>query len=120
MSTAPMPALDPNPLPPGLPPAFHAASSLVGGPNISVRRRLDRQNGQALEQIGHAIEYLIDSRALFTGSVPGEAVDEAIEILSRASRAVFSECPEIVPRRRKLSLWLRYHLSTTHAERSTR
>ena len=31
--------------------------------------------------------------------------DEAIQILMRLSRAVFAECPEVVPVRRRLGDW---------------
>jgi hypothetical protein len=59
----------------------------------TVRRRPGFQQGRALEIIGHAIEYLIDSPKIDPQS---EINFSAIDILAKASRAVFEECPEVV------------------------
>ena len=68
-------------------------------------RRLDKTTGRALEQIGHAIEYLLDNHALSaTGNA--QALDEAVAILSRASRGIFAECPVVLPRKIRLVRWL--------------
>ncbi len=63
-----------------------------------VRRRANQQQGRALEILGHAVEYLADSR-LF---LPEEEAyssrnnQDAMQLLMRMSRAVFSECREVV------------------------
>lgn len=96
------------------PRAFHPAlTSPPAAPRATprssgvIRRRLDKENGRALEQIGHAIEYLMDSRHLEDGQSAQHAMTEAIEILSKASRDVFACCPEIVPSERSRFLrWL--------------
>ncbi len=82
-------------------------------------RRPDYVHGRALESLGHAVEYLIDSR-MYLGaggslakrgsetardSKPGRDSDvdqcDAIHLLMRLSREIFLECPEVVP------LWAR-------------
>lgn len=55
-----------------------------------VRRRPTRAQGAALEMLGHAIEYLVDSNN-------SQADGGALHILMCASRRVFSECALIVP-----------------------
>lgn len=63
----------------------------------------------ALEKLGHAIEYLLDSRLVmihdFHNEPTARADTEATRILMRLSRAVFAECAEIVPLRRRLWAW---------------
>lgn len=60
-----------------------------------IRRKANPVQGRALEALGHAIDYLIDSyRMCDTGNgFTGEF--EAVLILKRASRAVFAECREV-------------------------
>ncbi len=59
-----------------------------------VRRRPGRTQGQALEILGHAIEYLVDSSmASRLSASPSTA--EAVELLAEKSRAVFAECAAV-------------------------
>ena len=70
-----------------------------------VLRRGTAEQGRALEMLGHAVEYLVDSRLRLGTS---EYSDElAVQILMRLSREVFAECPEIVPLRTRAGNWLR-------------
>jgi hypothetical protein len=62
-------------------------------PTCTIIRRPTYHQGRALEKIGHAIEYLVDTN-LYDPSVAVDA--EAIGILASASRNIFAECPEIV------------------------
>ncbi len=71
-----------------------------------VRRKGNLVQGQALETLGHAIEYLIDSRMFLMDQAAAEANREAVAMLMRLSRAVFLECAEVVPLRRRVTLWL--------------
>ena len=64
-------------------------------PDRRVRRRASREQGQALERLGHAVEYLIDSRLFLAGNLNAEAEREAVQLLMRLSRTVFSECMEV-------------------------
>jgi len=66
-------------------------------PNLlPVVRRPSQQQGRALELLGHAIEYLIDSEL---GGPFGEGLSkpsptlEAVQILIRANREIFAACP---------------------------
>jgi hypothetical protein len=69
-----------------------------------VRRRSTREQGRALEILGHAVEYLVDSRLRL---VPETHSDElAIQMLMRLNREVFAECHEVVPLKRRVRGWL--------------
>jgi hypothetical protein len=59
-------------------------------------RRGSVQQGRALETLGHAIEYLVDSRLFLIDRTDPKADRDAMHILMRCSREVFSECPEVV------------------------
>ncbi len=63
------------------------------------------QQGKALEMLGHAIEYLIDSRmhlAVVPDIVTGA---DAVRILACSSRELFSGCAEIIPVQQRLKQW---------------
>lgn len=77
-----------------------------------IRRRPTQTQGQALEKLGHAIEYLMDSRMALTDEPSTKADADALEILMRLNRWVFSECEEIVPVGRRLKAWV---LAKVHA-----
>ncbi|ADW69235.1 hypothetical protein [Granulicella tundricola] len=70
-------------------------------------RRGNMEQGRALEMLGHAVEYLVDSRLFGVDERTVKSNQEAVQILMRLSRAVFSECPEVVPVGRKFNLWMR-------------
>lgn len=71
-----------------------------------IRRRPTQVQGQALEKLGRAIEYLMDSRMALTDEPSTKADADALEILMRLNRFVFSECEEIVPVSRRLRAWV--------------
>lgn len=70
-----------------------------------LRRRGSAEQGRALEQLGHAVEYLVDSGMFLRDERNQRDEDAAIQILMRLSRAVFAECPEVVPVGRRLGNW---------------
>jgi hypothetical protein len=74
-------------------------------PTKTVWRRPDMQQGRALETLGHAIEYLVDSRMFLVGEPHTPTEAEAIQILSRCSRDVFATCAEIVPVHQSFKQW---------------
>ena len=80
------------------------ASRLLPGER-TVRRRGNLEQGRALEALGHAVEYLADSQMFMTEQEGVRPNQEAMQILMRCSRAVFLECPEVVPTRRRLARW---------------
>ena len=99
-------AFDPAPPEIKAGPRLLPALPTVPQPAKFVRRRGSLAQGQALETLGHAVEYLIDS-GLFAGDERSRKDDtEAVQILMRLSRAVFLECPEVQPLRRRLGGWL--------------
>ena len=59
--------------------------------------------GQALELLGHAVEYLIDSRMFLTQVPYTIAEEEAVQILMALNRKVFESCPEVVTMRRRVT-----------------
>ena len=71
----------------------------------AVRRRPSPSQGRGLEALGHAIEYLVDSR--MRRGVAATAADlEAEQRLMDLSRAVFAECREVVPPARAGGDWI--------------
>ena len=81
------------------------AERLLPGERV-VRRRGNLEQGRALEALGHAVEYLADSQVFLASSESWQSNREAMQILMRCSRAVFLECPEVVPVRRRVGHWL--------------
>lgn len=71
-----------------------------------IRRRPSQAQGQALEKLGRAIEYLMDSQMARLEEPSTKADADALEILMRLNRFVFAECEEIVPVRRRLKAWV--------------
>jgi hypothetical protein len=74
-----------------------------------IRRRPTMIQGRALETLGHAIEYLVDSRMHRDQGLSSQADGEAEQVIMRLNRAVFAECAEVVPGGR-LGVWLRHWL----------
>jgi hypothetical protein len=50
------------------------------------------QPGRALEVLGRSLEYLIDSRMYMIDQPSTKADNEAVSILAKLSRLVFTEC----------------------------
>lgn len=67
-----------------------------------VRRRSTMQQGKALALLGHAIEYLVDSR-LDDRLDRSAGAAEAIHLLMARSRAVFEECERVTPWQSRVS-----------------
>ena len=126
MSTAAIPAQQPsanstasssyNPASAGLvygehlPGDFSHSSASSNG--LGIRRRSSFSQGRALEILGHAVEYLVDSRMFLVDQLSTHADAEAVQILMRLSRQVFAECAEVVPPARRLRLWIAERLDT--------
>ena len=67
------------------------------------RRRTKPQQGRALEVLGHAIEYLVDSRLPEGG------------ILMACSRSVFEESVAVVPVHQRVQDWVQDRFRKRHA-----
>ncbi len=93
---------------------IRSESGLVGGSNQSngsstkstLRRCRTREQGVALMTVGHAIEYLVDSR-LIKQENTDHAEREALAILLNANLAVYNEGTEVRPLAGRLRQWFR-------------
>jgi len=83
------------------------ATSNERAASSAFRRQPSMSQGQALEKLGRAIEYLYDSRVYRNadGVLTPDDV-EAVQALMRLSREVFVQCREVSPSRSGLKLWL--------------
>lgn len=72
-----------------------------------VVRRPDREQGTALEVLGHAVEYLIDSRMAQIETPYTRSDEEALQLLMGCSRSVFESCAEVISLRNRAAGWLR-------------
>ena len=93
-------------------PRVQPGAQTRGGTEPS-RRRGPLEQGRALEALGHAVEYLIDSRLFHLGDHNVRDEQEAAQILMRMSRAVFAECPEVESIRKRMRLWVLDRFSST-------
>lgn len=93
----------------------HRRSRRRGDRAVS-RRQPDVRQGHALEILGHAVEYLVDSRMFMAGTLPQAADQYALQILMHSSRAVFAECAEITPLWTRIARWAAAHLRSSVAD----
>jgi hypothetical protein len=101
-------------------PILHASnpSHLLGGtigslavaPERRRPQRLTATQGRALEILGHAIEYLVDSRLACADEFCSPAAQEAIQLLSRANREVYQDAPMTTAAGSRVIRWLRQNL----------
>ena len=82
-------------------------------PSRTPRRRPTPQQGRALEILGHAIEYLVDSRLTEGGSSAAE--NRAVRILMACSRSVFEDSMVIVPVHQRVHDWVQGQFRRRHA-----
>ncbi len=83
----------------------YSSPEVARGP-VAVRRRPNQLQGQALEILGHAIEYLVDSRMVNASGNRIEYNRDAVELLSRSSREIFDGCAVVVPLSERFKDWL--------------
>jgi hypothetical protein len=69
-------------------------------------RRPTATQGRAIEILGHAIEYLVDSRLASADEFCSPAAQEAIQLLSRANREVYLAAPEMTSGGGRVMRWL--------------
>ncbi len=97
----------------GISSSRHSSTSLEARRTRSATRVIHRRptisQGRALETLGHAIEYLVDSRMHRDQGLSSQADGEAEQVIMRLNRAVFAECAEVVPEG-PLPGWLRLWL----------
>ena len=80
------------------------ASSSVG--DLTIHRITKTHHGRTLLMLGHAAEYLANSRRYSSEKVDHEANVEAIHILMGLSRSVFEEFAERRTLNRRFEQWL--------------
>ena len=103
-----MPASPPNPTAESFPIEWPALKQGTPRRKDAVRRRPTPQQGRALEILGHAVEYLVDSRLHLHRGVAQSSDELAVQLLMRLNREVFADCPQIVPVHLRLRRWLRW------------
>jgi hypothetical protein len=84
--------------------------SLTLAPEQARPRRLTATQGRALEILGHAIEYLVDTRLACADEFCSPAAQEAIQLLSRANREVYQSNPTTAPEGNRIMRWLMNNL----------
>ena len=71
-----------------------------------VQRIVSPQNGQALEKLGHAIEYLVDE-FVYNGGIPSanHPQIQAIQLLIKLNLEIYESCPPRPVLRNRIRLW---------------
>jgi hypothetical protein len=77
----------------------------IASTGLAVLRRPTFAQGRGLEILGHAIEYLVDSRMYLIDEPHTAADTEATRILMSLSRQIFQECAEVVSSTQRLRMW---------------
>jgi hypothetical protein len=78
-----------------------------------VRRRSTPQQGLAIQMLGNAVDHLLRSRMFLIDEPPSQADADAIHILMRLKRTVFSECAQVTEDSRSLRQWMMQALDQT-------
>ena len=74
-----------------LPLSLSAGVSRCRYPDLTIHRQTKTHHGRALRALGHAAEYLVDSRQFLIKPWDSRAERDAVQILMRLSREVFEE-----------------------------
>jgi hypothetical protein len=89
-----------------LPLSLSLAESRYGHSDLTIHRRSTSHHGNTLRTLGHAAEYLVDSR-LFSLEIGETAGDrEAVRILMRLSREIFDEYAVIASQSHPIADWV--------------
>ena len=79
-----------------------AANGPTDAPDLTIHRVTGTHHGRTLLVLGHAAEYLVDSRRFLRRAKVNDSDNEAIHILMSLSRTVFDEYAEGVSKGRGL------------------
>jgi hypothetical protein len=85
-----------------LPVTLSAANGPTDAPDLTIHRVTGTHHGRTLLMLGHAAEYLVDSRRFLRRAAVNDSDNEAIHILMGLSRNVFDEYAEGVSKGRRL------------------
>ncbi len=72
---------------------------------LTIHRRTESHHGRTLQRLGHAAEYLADSR-LFLISSSAASDEEAIRILMRLSREIFDDYAALTKQSHPVTDWI--------------
>ena len=72
---------------------------------LTIHRRTESHHGRSLQLLGHAAEYLADSR-LFLISTSASSDEEAIRVLMRLSREVFDDYAALTQQSHPVTDWI--------------
>ena len=72
---------------------------------LTIHRRTESHHGRSLQLLGHAAEYLADSR-LFLISTSASSDQEAIRVLMRLSREVFDDYAALTQQSHPVTDWI--------------
>jgi hypothetical protein len=89
-----------SPRPPQAPTTLSATAGPTGAPDLTVHRITKTHHGRTLLMLGHAAEYLVDSRRF--QATANDSDNEAIHILMGLSRSVFDDYANDVSKGRRL------------------
>jgi hypothetical protein len=85
-----------------LPATLSAANGPTDAPDLTIHRVTGTHHGRTLLMLGHAAEYLVDSRRFLQRAAVNHSDNEAIHILMGLSRTVFDEYAGGVSKGRRL------------------
>ena len=84
------------------PTSLSAASCVTDAPDLTIHRVTRTHHGRTLLMLGHAAEYLADSRRFSARGRATDSDNEAIHILMGLSRTVFDEYADGASKGRRL------------------
>jgi hypothetical protein len=83
------------------PVALSGTNDFADSPDLTIHRVTATHHGRTLLMLGHAVEYLVDTRRFLQATV-SDSDNEAVHILMGLSRSVFDEYAESASRGRRL------------------
>jgi hypothetical protein len=86
-------------------PSLSRSGAVSTRADLTIHRITKTHHGRTLLTLGHAAEYLADTRRFHIGEMDSSSA-EAIHILMAASRSVFEEFAERVTVKDRLERWL--------------
>jgi hypothetical protein len=74
--------------------------------DLTIHRRTVSHHGKTLLMLGHAAEYLVQSRMFLSAEPASQSDTEAVHILMQLSRMVFNEYAQQVTANNPLETWM--------------
>jgi hypothetical protein len=91
---------------PRLFPSFSGGRAVSSVGDLTIHRITSTHHGRTLVTLGHAAEYLANSRRYSTGKYDHKADVEAMHLLMALSRSVFEDFAECRTPHRRVQNWL--------------